>query len=79
MEEAKSGLFIFIKTFRSIYPLAIKKNIFKLIINELRIKMAPPPGLRSVQFSRSVVSDYLRPHEPQHARPPCPSPIPGVY
>ena len=32
-----------------------------------------------VQFSRSVVSDSLRPHEPQHARPPCPSPTPGVY
>ena len=32
----------------------------------------------SVQFSRSVVSDSLRPHEPQHARPPCPSPTPGV-
>ena len=33
----------------------------------------------SVQFSLSVVSDSLRPHEPQHARPPCPSPIPGVH
>ena len=33
----------------------------------------------SVQFSRSVVSDFLRPHESQHARPPCPSPTPGVY
>ena len=33
----------------------------------------------SVQFSRSVVSDSLRPHEPQHTRPPCPSPAPGVY
>ena len=33
----------------------------------------------SVQFSRSVMSDSLRPHEPQHARPPCPSPTPGVY
>ena len=32
-----------------------------------------------VQFSHSVVSDYLWPHEPQHARPPCPSPTPGVY
>ena len=30
----------------------------------------------SVQFSRSVVSDSLRPHESQHARPPCPSPTP---
>ena len=33
----------------------------------------------SLQFSCSVVSDCLRPHEPQHARPPCPSPTPGVY
>ena len=33
----------------------------------------------SVQCSCSVVSDSLRPHEPQHARPPSPSPIPGVY
>ena len=33
----------------------------------------------SVQFSRSVVSDFLRPHESQHARPPCPSPTPGVH
>ena len=32
----------------------------------------------SVQFSRSVVSDSLQPHESQHARPPCPSPTPGV-
>ena len=33
----------------------------------------------SVQFSRSVVSDSLQPHEPQHARPPCPSPNPRVH
>ena len=33
----------------------------------------------SVQFSCSVVSDSLRPRESQHARPPCPSPTPGVY
>ena len=32
----------------------------------------------SLQFSRSVVSDSLRPHESQHARPPCPTPTPGV-
>ena len=35
--------------------------------------------LCSVQFSHSVVSDSLRPHEPQHAGPPCPSPTPGVH
>ena len=33
----------------------------------------------SVQFSCSVVSDSLRPHESQHARPPCPSPTSRVY
>ena len=33
----------------------------------------------SVQFSCSVVSDSLWPHEPQHATTPCPSPTPGVY
>ena len=32
-----------------------------------------------IQFSRSVVSDSLWPHELQHARPPCPSPFPGVH
>ena len=34
---------------------------------------------QSVQFSHSVVSDSLRPHESKHARPPCPSPSPGVH
>ena len=35
--------------------------------------------ISSVQFSRSVVSDSLQPHESKHTRPPCPSPTPGVY
>ena len=35
--------------------------------------------ISSVQFSRSVMSDSLRPHESQHARPPCPSPTPRVH
>ena len=35
--------------------------------------------INPVQFSRSVVSDSLWPHESQHARPPCPSPTPGVH
>ena len=38
-----------------------------------------PLKFSSVQFSRSSVSDSLRPHELQHARPPCPSPTPRVY
>ena len=33
----------------------------------------------SVQFSQSVMSNSLRPHETQHVRPPCPSPTPRVY
>ena len=36
-------------------------------------------NFNSVQFSHSVVSDSLRPHEPQHTRPPCLSPTPGVH
>ena len=36
-------------------------------------------GLSSVQFSCSVVSKSLQPHELQHARPPCPSPTPRVH
>ena len=40
---------------------------------------SPPYSTQSVQFSCSVVSDSLRPHESQHTRPPCPSPTPGVH
>ena len=36
-------------------------------------------GFSSVQFSPSVVSNFLWPHELQHTRPPCLSPAPGVY
>ena len=44
---------------------------------ELSIETLIP--LSSVQFSCSVMSDFLWPHELQHARPPCPSPNPRVY
>ena len=40
---------------------------------------APSLSISSVQFSRPVMSDSLRPQESQHARPPCPSPTPRVY
>ena len=36
-------------------------------------------NVSSVQFSHSVVSNSLQPHESQHARPPCSSPSPGVH
>ena len=37
------------------------------------------PSVSSLQFGRSVVSDSLQPQGPQHTRPTCPSPTPGVY
>ena len=55
----------------------IFKNFYSNIIhNSHRLKRAQ---FSSVQFSRSVMSDSLRPHESQHARPPCPSPTPRVH
>ena len=39
----------------------------------------PWGNISSIQFSRSVGSDSLWPHESQHARPPCPSPTTGVH
>ena len=45
------------------------------------LPLVPPekPQQYDNHFSRSVVSDSLRPHGSQHARPPCPSPTPGVH
>ena len=45
------------------------------------VKAAPPQRIfiQEFQFSCSVLSDAFRPHESQHARPPCPSPAPGVH
>ena len=48
-------------------------------------KILNPPCISDIhstmfhQFSCSVVSNSLRPHESQHVRPPCPSPTPGVH
>ena len=41
--------------------------------------LPPLLGSASVQFSHSFMFDSLRPHEPQHTRPPCPSPTPRVH
>ena len=46
---------------------------------EIPLKTGNRTAISSVQFSRSVVSNSLRTHELQHARPPCPSPTPGVH
>ena len=47
--------------------------------NQLCIRKLAQEYLSSVQFSHSVVSNSLWPHESQHARPPCPSPTPRVH
>ena len=49
---------------------------FRLKLKKIGKTMRP---FSSVQFSHSVVSESLRPYEPQHTRPPCPSPTPGVH
>ena len=54
----------------------MKTKYSRLISSPILI---PIPLFSSVQFSCSVMSDSLQPHESQHARPPCPSPTPRVY
>ena len=51
----------------------------KIDIMVIWVKFTHSNEWHSVQFSYSVVSDSLWPHEPQHTRPPCPSPTPGVH
>ena len=53
--------------------LSLQKKQFLITLDK------PISKLLSVQFSCSVVSDSLQPHESQYARPPCPSPTPGVH
>ena len=70
-------------------------KILQIYLNYLSFSLCPPTpkaqqlkkeyktlsqgSVQSVQFRCSVVSDSLRPHESQHARPPCPSPTPRVH
>ena len=58
---------------------SIKLINFQLYIYEKRKTQIEKSSISSVQFSHSVVSDSLRPHESQHTRPPCPSPTPRVH
>ena len=48
-------------------------------IKKTETKLVTEDQFSSGPFSRSAMSDSLRPHESQHARLPCPSPTPGVY
>ena len=62
---------------------SILNGSFKKLLGQCKCNYGFGPWIlhqyQSVQFSRSVLSDSLRPHESQHARPPCPSPTPGVH
>ena len=53
------------------------ENIYHLSINQKEVEDIKLDKV--VQFSHSVLSASLRPHEPQHTRPPCPSPTPRVH
>ena len=59
-------------------PKTIYQDLYELVMYIL-FPLNSEMLLSSVQFSRSVVSNSLRPHELQHARPPCPSPTPRVH
>ena len=59
--------------------LEIKEKINKWDLIKIKSFCTTKEAIRSDQISRSVMSDSLRPHESQHARPPCPSPTPGVH
>ena len=56
-------------TKRQDYTARKKQSLWQVVLEKLD----------QFQFSRSVMSDSLGPHESQHARPPCPSPTPRVY
>jgi len=73
MAESKEELKSFLmKVKEESEKVGLKFNIQKTKI------MASSP-IRSDQISHSVMSNSLQPHESQHARPPCPSPTPGVH
>ena len=59
-----------------LWVLKVKSAIFLALKSSQQIVTT---CFSSVQSSHWVVSDSLKPHESQHARPPCPSPTPGVH
>ena len=65
-------------TRKALYPLNLKGNPGICILSR-KPRIEKDWVDKEAQFSRSVMSDSLRSHGLQHARPPCPSPTPGVY
>ena len=75
--EIKRHLFLERKAMTNLDSILISKDITLLTKVLIVNGMVFPDS--SVQLSHSVMSKSLRPHESQHARPPCPSPTPGVH
>ena len=71
--------FVGLAVFKTVLPPPKYSIIEAASENIQKTKIMAPDPISSVQFSCSVMSNSLRPHETQQARPPCPSPIPGVY
>ena len=65
----------------NVSPIAFEKFLyfFDCVCSDFCYFLMLNQSFSSVQFSHSVVSDSLWPHESHHARPPCPSPTPGVH
>ena len=76
LEEAQAGIKI---ARRNINDLRYADDTTLMAKSEEELKSLLMKEKSSVQFSRLVVSDSLRPHESQHSRPPCPSQTPRVY
>ena len=76
-EEELKGLLIKLK--EESEKAGLKFSTQKTNITASSVQSHQSHQFSSVQFSRSVLSDSLRPHESQHARPPCPSQTPRVY
>ena len=71
-------------SFLTLYPLPSRSHPFLKLqmsstYNDSQISSISLHIFSSIQFSRSVMSNCLQPHELQHARPPCPSPVPEAY
>ena len=72
LSQYKINFVVCNRKFQSLYSCAYHENSDSLIVQY-------DSPVFSVQFSHSVMSDSLQPHESQHARPPCPSPSPAVH
>ena len=71
--------FFFFYLYNIIYKGFFYNTVLNIVFSYIPFYVLIYYQFSSVQFSHSVVSDSLWPRESQHARPPCPSPTPGVY